>query len=439
MGVASRGNGSSPRERVAVVSGLRTPFARQGTAYRNLSALDLGRIVVKELLARAELDPREVGLVVYGQAVPTPSAPNIAREIVLGAGLPKSVEAFSVVRACATSFQAATSAAEAMLAGQHDVAVVGGADSASDVPITVSRKLASALVEAQKARTLAEKLRAFSHLSARDLVPVPPALREPSTGLTMGEHAERMAKETGISREDQDRLAHRSHTRAASAWQRGLFTDEVMHVVPPPSFDRPIAEDNVVRRDSKLDAYGKLAPVFDRKHGSVTAANSSALTDGAGALLLMTESKAKALGYKPLGFLRSWAYAALDPDDGLLMGPAYASPLALDRAGLRLADMDVVDMHEAFAAQVLCNKKAFASRRFAEEKLGRTSGPLGEIDDDRFNVHGGSIAIGHPFAATGARMIHTVLRELGRRGGRYGLATACAAGGLGAAIVLEVA
>jgi acetyl-CoA acyltransferase len=426
-------------ERVAVVAGLRTPFAKQGTAYKNLSALDLGRIVVKELLARAELDPREIGLVVYGSAIPTPSAPNIAREIVLGTGMPKSIEAFSVVRACATSFQATTSAAEAMLAGQHDVAVVGGADSASDVPITVSKKLATALVEAQKARTLTDKLRAFSHLAARDLVPVPPALREPSTGLTMGEHAERMAKDAGITREEQDRFAHRSHSRAAAAWQRGVFADEVMHVVPPPSFDRPIAEDNVVRHDSKVEAYAKLAPVFDRAHGTVTAGNSSALTDGASALLLMTESKAKALGVAPLGFLRSWAYAALDPDDGLLMGPAYATPIALDRAGLRLADMDVVDMHEAFASQVLCNKKAFASRRFAEEKLNRTTGPIGELEDDRFNVHGGSIALGHPFAATGARMIHTVLREVKRRGGKYGLATACAAGGLGAAIVVEVA
>jgi acetyl-CoA acyltransferase len=426
------------KDRVAIVSALRTPFARQSTAFKGLSALDLGTIVVRELCARAELDAREVGMVVYGQAVPTPTAPNIAREIVLGAGLPRSVEAFTVIRACATSFQAATSAAEAMLAGQHDVAIAGGADSASDVPITVSRKLAGVLVEAQKARSFGEKMRAFAKLSPRDLVPVPPALKEPSTGLTMGEHAEQMAKEAGIAREEQDRLAHRSHVRAASAWERGVFEDEVMHVVPPPSFDRPVAEDNLVRKESRLDAYASLKPVFDRKHGTVTAANSSPLTDGASALLLMKESKAKALGYEPLGYLKSWAYAALDPDDGLLMGPAYATPLALDRAGLSLADMDLVEMHEAFAAQVLCNKKAFASRRFAEEKLGR-SGAIGEIDEDRFNVHGGSIAIGHPFAATGARMMHTLLRELKRRGGQYGLATACAAGGLGAAVVLEAA
>ncbi len=429
---------STNQKRIALVAGLRTPFAKQGSVYQRMSALDLGCLVVRELCYRSAIDHREIGLVVYGSAVPSPLAPNIAREVVLGSGLPKTVEAFSVVRACATSFQAATSAAEAILAGQHDVALVGGADSASDVPITVSKALASALLAAQKARSFRDKIRAFSHVALQDLVPSPPALRERSTGLTMGEHAEKMAKEAGVTRAEQDAFAHRSHRLAAAAWQARLFDAEVMHVLPPPAFDSPVVQDNLVRFDSALESYGKLAPVFDRSHGSVTAGNSSPLSDGASALLLMHEEKAHALGYVPLGYLRSWAYAALDPADGLLMGPAYASPLALDRAGLSLADMDLVDMHEAFAAQVICNRKAFASRRFAEEKLGR-SRPLGEIDDDRFNVRGGSISLGHPFAATGARMMLTVLHELKRRGGQFGLATACAAGGLGAAVVLEVA
>lgn len=431
-------NGSNGKhERIAVVAGLRTPFVKQGTAFRDLSALDLGKLVVRELLARAELDPKEVGLCVYGQVVPSLSAPNIAREIVLGTGLPKDIEAYSVSRACATSFQAMTSAAEAMLAGQHDVAVVGGADSASDVPIAVSRKLSRALVDAQKAKGTLAKLKVFSKLSPRDLLPVPPALKEPSTGLTMGESAEKMAKEAQIPRDAQDVFAHRSHARAAKAWESGVFGEEVMHVVPGPRFETPIAEDNLVRKDSSVDAYAKLKPVFDRKYGSVTAGNSSPLTDGASALLLMREAKAKALGYEPLGYLRSWAYAALDPGGWMLMGPSYASPKALDRAGASLADMDLVDMHEAFAAQVLCNLQAFASRKFAEDNLGRSK-PLGEIDEEKLNVHGGSIAIGHPFAATGARMVTTVLRELRRRKKNLGLATACAAGGLGAAVVLEV-
>lgn len=429
---------TSKKARVAIVAGLRTPFAKPGTAYRDMTTLELASVVVKELLARAELDPEEVSLVVYGQAVPTPITPNIAREIVFGTGLPKRIEAFSVTRACATSFQSATSAAESILAGQHDVAITGGVDSASDVPMTVTRRLARAMVAASAAPKLSAKLKALSVLSPSDLLPVPLGFEERSTGLTMGEHAERMAKAFGVTREEQDRLAHRSHTRAAAAWDRGLFDAEVMHVVPSPSFDRPIAKDNLVRDRSSEAAYAALQPTFDPTHGSVTIGNSSALTDGASALLLMSEEKAKALGYVPLGYLRSWSYAALDPDDGLLMGPAYAVPLALERAGLELREIDIVDMHEAFAAQVICNREALASRRFAEQSLGLKAA-VGEIEDDRFNVHGGSIAVGHPFAATGARIIHTVLRELRRRRGQFGLATACAAGGLGAAMVLEAA
>ena len=436
----SNGNGNGKQksgERIAIVAGLRTPFAKSGTAYRDMSALDLGRTVVSEILARSELDPKEIGLCVYGQVVPSLSAPNIAREIVLGTAIPKTIEAFSVSRACATSFQSMTSAAEAMLAGQHDVAITGGADSASDVPISVSKRLANALIDVSKAKTVGGKIKIFSKLSPRDFIPVPPALKEPTTGLTMGESAEKMAKEGGISREAQDVFANRSHTKAAAAWKSGVFEQEVMHVVPAPRYDAPIAEDNTVRKDSTVEGYAKLKPVFDRRFGTVTAGNSSPLTDGASALLLMTESKAKALGYKPLGYLRSWAYAALDPNGWMLMGPSYATPMALDRAGLKLKDMDLVDMHEAFAAQILCNTNAFASKKFAEEKLGRSEA-IGEIDDSKFNVHGGSLSIGHPFAATGARMVTTVLREHKRRGGQFGLATACAAGGLGAAMVLEV-
>ncbi|MGZ3418719.1 MAG: acetyl-CoA C-acyltransferase FadI [Polyangiales bacterium] len=425
-------------KRVAIVAGLRTPFAKQGTAYRDLSALDLGKLVVAELLQRTELDAKHVGQLVYGQVVPSLAAPNIAREIVLGAGLPKSIEAYSVSRACATSIQSMTSAAEAILAGQHDVAISGGSDSASDVPIAVSKKLAAALVEASRAKTLVDKLKIFAGLSPKDLVPVPPALKEPTTGLTMGESAEKMAREGSISRAEQDAFAVRSHIKAAQAWAAGVFDEEVMHVVVPPKFSSSIAQDNLVRKDTTADAMAKLKPVFDRKYGTLTAGNSSPLTDGASALLLMSEDRAKALGYSPLGYLRSWGYAAIDPNEWMLMGPSYATPIALEKAGLTLKQMDLVDMHEAFAAQILCNVKAFASKKFAEEKLGRSKA-IGEIDDDKFNVHGGSIAIGHPFAATGARMVTTVLKELKRRGGQFGLVTLCAAGGLGAAAVLEAA
>jgi acetyl-CoA acyltransferase len=424
--------------RVAIVAGLRTPFGKQSTVYKDLSALDLGRTVVAELLQRAGVAPREVKQVVYGQVVPSLTAPNIAREIVLGTGMPASVEAYSVSRACATSYQSTVNVAESILAGAIDCGVAGGADSASDVPIAVSRPLAEALIAASRARSIGDRIKAFGRLSVKDLVPVPPALKEPSTGLTMGESAEKMAKENGIARADQDAFAHRSHSLAAKAWADGRFAEEVIHVYVPPKFDAVVTEDNTVRKDSTLDGYAKLKPVFDRQWGTITAGNSSPLTDGASALLLMSEEKAKGLGVKPLGWIRSYAFAALDPKGQMLMGPAYATPIALDRAGLKLEDLDLIDMHEAFAAQVLSNVQAFESEKFAKEKLGRASA-IGRIDMDLFNVNGGSIALGHPFAATGARQITQTLRELRRRGGELALCTACAAGGLGAAMVLEAA
>jgi acetyl-CoA acyltransferase len=428
---------SNGDRRVAIVSGLRTPFAKQGTAYRNLSALDLGKIVVAELVQRTGIDPLAVEQVVYGQVIPSLSVSNIAREIVLGTGLPRRIEAYSVVRACATSYQSTVNVAESIMAGAIDCGIAGGADSASDVPMAVSKKLSEALVKMSKARSFSEKLRAFSGIGASDLLPVPPALKELSTGLTMGESAEKMAKENGISREDQDAFAHRSHSLAAQAWADGRLREEVMPVFVPPRYE-PVEEDNLVRKDSELEAYSKLKPVFDRRYGTVTAGNSSPLTDGASALLLMSEKKAKALGLDVLGYLRSYAFAAVDPAEQLLMGPAYAAPLALDRAELKLKNMDLIDMHEAFAAQVLSNIQAFESDTFSQHKLGRDK-RLGKVDFDKLNVSGGSIALGHPFAATGARQISQTLRELRRRGGEFALCTACAAGGLGAAMVLEAA
>lgn len=401
-----------------------------------MSALDLGKVVVSELMERTELDPKLLELIVFGQVLPSIAAPNIAREIVLGTGLPRDTDAFSVSRACATSIQATTSAAEQILTGQRDIVLAGGADSTSDVPVTISKALTRVLMDAQKEKTLAGKLKLFAKLRPRDLAPIPPAIVEFSTGLSMGQSAESMAKENGISRQAQDEFAHRSHTLAAKAWEAGLFDDEVMHVLPPPRYDEAVKTDNNVRHDSKLESYSRLRPAFDRQYGSVTAANSSPLTDGAAALLLMSESKAKELGYTPLGYLRSWSYAALDPTWQLLLGPALATPQALDAAGLTLADMDLVEMHEAFAAQVLSCTQALESDKFGREKLGR-SGKVGTINWDTFNVHGGSLAMGHPFAATGARLITQSLRELARRDKQFALLTLCAAGGLGAAVVLE--
>ena len=423
-------------KRVAIVAGLRTPFAKQWSAYREVSALDLANLVVSEMLQRIDLDPKEIQQVVYGQVVPSVEAPNIAREIVLATGMPKSIEAYSVSRACATSYQSAVNVAEAIMAGTIDTGVAGGADSASIVPITVSKRLAEALMAATKARSIGERMQAFAGIRPADLAPVPPAIKEFSTGLSMGDSAEKMAKENHIAREAQDEFAHRSHSLAAKAWAEGKFDDEVMEVFVPNRFNEAIREDNLIRKDTAIEKYAKLKPAFDRKHGTVTAANSSPLTDGASALLLMREDKAKAAGFDVLGFIRSYAFAALDPAGQLLMGPSYAAPIALDRAGVKVSDLDLIDMHEAFAAQILSNTQAFESAEWAQEHLGRSE-KIGDIDWDKFNVTGGSISIGHPFAATGARQITQTLRELKRRGGNLALCTACAAGGLGAAMVLE--
>ena len=422
-------------DRIAIVSGLRTPFARQATVFHGVPAIDLGKMVVGELLARSEIPPEIIEQLVFGQVVQMPEAPNIAREIVLGTGMSVHTDAYSVSRACATSFQAVANVAESLMAGTIRAGIAGGADSSSVLPIGVSKKLAGVLVDANKARSTGQKLKLFSRLRLRDLLPVPPAVAEYSTGLRMGDTAEQMAKTYGITRQEQDALAHRSHQFAAQAWAEGKLADEVMTAYAPP-FRDPITQDNNVRQNSSLADYAKLRPAFDRRHGTVTAANSTPLTDGAAAVILMTESRAKELGVQPLGYLRSYAFTAIDVQQDMLLGPAWATPLALDRAGLTMADLTLLDMHEAFASQTLTNLKLMASERFARDVLGRSQA-TGEVDDSKFNVLGGSIAYGHPFAATGARMITQTLHELRRRGGGFGLVTACAAGGLGAAMVLE--
>ncbi len=423
-------------DRVAIVDGLRTPFAKQATYFKTTTSREMGQMVVAELMARSALDPQLVDQVVYGAVAPDVAAPNIAREIVLGTGMDRRTDAYSVSRACATSFQSTVNVAESIMAGVVDVGVSGGADSTSVVPITVSQKLAISLLALTKAKSAGARLKILSNLRPKDLAPVPPAIAEFSTGLSMGQSAEQMAKDWGIPRAEQDELAHRSHVLAAKAWNEGKLDQVVMdaHVAP---FKSSLSKDNCLREDSDLSKYAKLRPAFDRRHGTVTAANSSPLTDGASALLMMRESKAKELGYEPLGFIRSYAFAALDPRRDLLMGPTHASPIALDRAGAKLKDMTLIDMHEAFAAQIACNLRGFASRKYAKEELDRTTA-MGEIDMDKFNIWGGSIAFGHPFAATGARMIVQTLHGLRERGGGLALTTACAAGGLGAAMVLEV-
>ncbi|UFN68818.1 acetyl-CoA C-acyltransferase FadI [Vibrio alginolyticus] len=423
-------------ERVAIVAGLRTPFARQSTEFSQVPAVDLGKMVVSEMLARTDIDPKLIEQVVFGQVVQMPEAPNIAREIVLGTGMNIHTDAYSVTRACATSFQAAVNVAESIMAETIDIGIAGGADSSSVLPIGVSKKLAANLLALSKTKTMGQKLSILKNLSFKDLMPVPPAVAEYSTGLSMGQTAEQMAKTHGISRAEQDALAHRSHMLASQAWKEGKIQGEVMTAFPEP-YKKWISEDNNVRHDSTVEGYAKLRPAFDRQYGSVTAANSTPLTDGGAAVMLMREGKAKELGMEILGYIRGYAFSAIGVEKDMLMGPTYATAKVLENTGLELSDLTLIDMHEAFAAQALANVKMFASDKFAQENLGRSKA-IGEIDMDKFNVLGGSIAYGHPFAATGARMMTQTLRELKRRGGGIALNTACAAGGLGAAMILEV-
>jgi acetyl-CoA acyltransferase len=429
--MATFGNG----RRVAIVAGVRTPFAKAGTAFRSISAIELGKLCVAELLQRTNLDGNEVQALVFGTVIPSVLAPNIAREVSLLPQLPKGVQAFTVSRACASANQAITDAADQIALGHLDVAIAGGSESLSNIPILHSSGFAEALVRASKARSLGGRVKALARIRPKDLIPVTPAIAEPSTGETMGQSAEKMAKLNAIPREEQDHFALRSHRLAAAGTADGRLTAEIMPVYVPPKFDSVLTSDNGIREDTSYEQLAALKPVFDRKYGSVTAGNSSPHTDGGACVLLMSEDKARALGYAPLGIIRSYAYAALDPGEQLLQAPVLAAPVALKRAGLSLKDIDLVEMHEAFAAQVLSNLKGFESRTWAERA--GFSQPVGEVDRAKLNVMGGSIAIGHPFGATGARITTTVLNELRRRGGQFGLMTVCAAGGMGFAMVVE--
>jgi acetyl-CoA acyltransferase len=421
--------------RVAIIAGVRTPFARAGTVLKGVSAIDLGKACVAELIQRTNLDGREVDALVFGTVVPSVLAPNIAREVSLLPMLPKGVQAVTVSRACASANQAITDAADQIALGHASVIIAGGAESLSNVPILHSRGFSDALVAASRAKSIGGRVKAISRIRPKDLVPITPAIAEPSTGETMGQSAEKMAKLNAINRDEQDQFALRSHRLASAGTKDGRLTAEIAPMYVPPKYEVVLTSDNGIRDDTSIEQLSALKPVFDRKYGSVTAGNSSPLTDGGAAVLLMSEERARALGYSPLGFIRSYAYAALDPGEQLLQAPVLAAPVALQRAGLTLRDIDLVEMHEAFASQVLSNLRGFESKTWAERA--GFSEPVGAVDRARLNVMGGSIAIGHPFGATGARITTTLLHELSRRGGQFGLMTVCAAGGMGFAMVVE--
>lgn len=420
--------------RVAIIAGCRTPFCKAGTDLKPWTAVELARHVTVELVHRADLDGTLVDEMFFGQVVPSVLAPNLAREVSLLPQFPRTIPAVTLNRACASANTAIAQAHDQIALGHARVAIAGGAESLSDVPILHSRRFADILVAASRAKTLPSRLGVLARTRLRDLVPVTPAIAEPSTGETMGQSAEKMAKINGITREAQDRFALRSHQLASAGTQDGRLPQEIAPVYPPAG--QAIMVDNGVRGDTSLDKMAALSPVFDRRHGTVTAANSSPLTDGASAVLLMSEEAAGALGYQPLAYIRSYAVAAVDPADQLLMGPAYAVPRALERAGIAWSELGLVEMHEAFAAQVLSNIQAFESREWAERHLGRSE-PVAKINWDTLNVLGGSIAIGHPFGATGGRLTLTLANEMRRRDVQFGLISVCAQGGMGFAMVLE--
>ncbi len=419
--------------RVAVVGGCRTPFCKSGTVLKDISAVDLAKHAVVELVHRANLSGSVVDEMYFGQVVPSPLAPNLAREVSLLPQFPASIPAASINRACASANAAIAVGHDQITLGRANVIVAGGAESLSDIPILHSRRFSETLVNLSKAKSHAQRLGLLARVRPKDLIPVSPAIAEPSTGESMGQSAEKMAKLNGVTREEQDQFALRSHRLAHAGTEDGRLVAEIAPVFLQEG--DPVTRDNGVRPTTSVEEMAKLKPVFDRKYGTVTAANASPLTDGAGAVLLMSEEAARSLGYQPIAYIRSYAVAALDPGDQLLMGPVYAVPKALERAGLSLSDMGLVEMHEAFAAQVLSNIHAFESKQWAE-RSGRSQ-PIGAVNWNTLNVMGGSIAIGHPFGATGARITLTLANEMARRDVQFGLISVCAQGGMGFAMVLE--
>lgn len=409
--------------RIAVVGGLRTPFVKAGTHFKDISQLQLSSHVVKGIVERYSLDPGKLDELVWGRVLHDPLIPNLAREIVFEAGLPPSVKAHLVSNNCISSIYAMTDLTASMQRGDASIGIAGGVESMSTSPLLFGREATAIFYDAAMAKAPKEKLKALLRLRPGHFKPVPLSAKEPSTGLTMGEHAELSAKEWKIGREEQDEIALRSHQRAAQGLEDGRLKAEIFPL-------RGIDLDTIVRGDVSIEKLTGLKPVFDRSEkGTISAGNSSPLTDGASAVLLMTEERARAEGKKPLAYIKGFEYAAIDPKDGLLMAPAVAVPRLLKKLGLSLQDMDIVEIHEAFGAQVACNLKAW-EQGWKEEAIGA-------VDPEILNPLGGSIALGHPFAATGARIVTTLAGEMARRDARYGLVSICAAGAMAAALVLE--
>lgn len=423
---------------VVIVAGARTPFIKAGTELARVSAVDLGRIAMREAIERAEIDPDWIDEVVVGNIAGPPDAANIARVIALSAKVPQHVPAFTVNRNCASGLEAVVEAAYRIRAGDADLMVVGAAESMSQIPLLFSPEAQVIWTKLARSKGALAKLATLARFRPRHFNPVIGlmlGLTDPVSGLNMGQTAEVLAREFGIGREEQDRFALLSHQRTAAAWVQGRMDREVVPVPLPPKFDKASLKDNGIRENQTMEALGKLRPVFDRRYGTVTAGNSSQITDGAAALVLASARRAKELGLNELGRLRSWGFAGCDPAR-MGLGPVLATPIALRRAGnVPIDRIDLVEINEAFAVQVIACLRAFESRDFFQRHLG--TAPIGALDPDRLNVNGGAIALGHPVGATGGRLVLTLLEEMARRDASLGLVTLCVGGGQGGAVVLE--
>ncbi|WP_077530719.1 acetyl-CoA C-acetyltransferase [Vreelandella utahensis] len=430
----SKGNGAAatlPRP-VAILGGNRIPFARSNTAYSKLSNQDMLTAAIRGLVDRYGLEGECLGEVVAGAVIKHSRDFNLTRETVLGSGLAPETPAYDVQQACGTGLEAAILVANKVALGQIDVGIAGGTDTTSDAPIGVSEGLRELLLDLNRAKTNPERLKIAARFRPKHLIPLTPENSEPRTGMSMGEHQQITAQEWGIPREEQDQLALESHQKLAAAYEEGFFSDLV---TPLAGLER----DNILRPDSSLEKLSQLKPVFDKEKGTMTAANSTALTDGASSVLLGSEEWAKAHGLNVRAYLTHVETGAVDfvgKKEGLLMAPAYAVPRLLDKAGLTLQDFDFYEIHEAFASQVLCTLRGWEDQTFCKEKLG-LSKPLGSIDRNKLNVKGSSLAAGHPFAATGARILATAAKLLEQKGSGRALISICAAGGQGVTAIVE--
>ena len=427
------------KERIAIIDGLRTPIAKAGGNFKHIQAERLGAHIVQELALRVGLPLSMYDEVIIGNVSQPGHAANVARVIALEAGFPEETIAYTVHRNCASGMESITSSAAKIIAGDGEIFLAGGVESMSNIPLMYSNKMKELFESLFKAKTITEKLYTLTHFRPRYIKPIiglMEGLTDPVSGLMMGSTAEILAQDFGISREDQDQFSIESHQKTEAAIKAGIFKEEISPVVYDTKNGKIMEDDDGVRFGQNMKALSKLRPFFDRKNGTVTAGNSSQISDAAAAVVLMSESKAKEMGLEPLGYLSDYTYAGLDPKR-MGLGPAYATAKLFNRSGMTLKDIDLIEMNEAFAVQVIANLAAFDSRSYAKEHLNRNKA-LGSIDTTILNVNGGAVALGHPVGMTGTRLVIHTLKELRRRGKNRGLATLCIGGGQGASLILEV-